>query len=337
MFTLCICEFLVRILDLGPKSVIRIQSFHLVDNPRIVYDLIPGGPTEDGILNNQGFKDEDFLERKPAHTVRIAMLGDSITYGLLVSKGKTFSDQLELLLNERARLQGNTMHYAVMNFGVSGYNLIAEVETLKTKVLQYDPDIVVLNLFHNDLEPLPAFIYLLGNDSGISLTQREAIFRKYCSAILFWWQRLLYHSKLYIFLTERLRLFSARGDPLHGFVKKHYNTICTEADKTLMRKEFRRIKEMQREYGFKFMICIHPHLAHGEHPNNKVFTRIAQEFSFPYVRMAEYYKKEKLASADLLQLSGNPEDVCHPTELGHSIIAKAIFAELKKNHFIDLP
>jgi len=62
------------------------------------------------------------------------------------------------------------------------------------------------------------------------------------------------------------------------------------------------------------------------------FAEIAKLFNFPYFHMFGYYKKEHLP-LDSVQV--NKEDTCHPNELGHLIVAKAIFTELKRYGFID--
>jgi hypothetical protein len=49
--------------------------------------------------------------------------------------------------------------------------------------------------------------------------------------------------------------------------------------------------------------------------------------------MFPYYEKESL-SPESLQVKSPAGDKCHPNELGHELIAKAMFVELTKRHFI---
>ncbi len=97
---------------------------------------------------------------------------------------------------------------------------------------------------------------------------------------------------------------------------------------------FQEIDKLKQQYGFKFLICIHPHLLYYESPNNFKFAHIAESFKFDYFHMLPYYKKENI-SPESLQLKDRPNDNCHPNEFGHFLIAKAILFELKKRNFID--
>jgi hypothetical protein len=71
------------------------------------------------------------------------MMRDFITQGVFVSPGKTFSDKREELLNQIANEYHSSLKYEVMNFGVAGYNLAAEVDVLKEKTLAYESGIVI--------------------------------------------------------------------------------------------------------------------------------------------------------------------------------------------------
>ena len=77
------------------------------------------------------------------------MLGDSLTVGWGVNAEATFSKRLESLLN------GNGTHAEVINAGAGNWNTIQEVQYFLTKGYKYRPDIIVLNYFLNDAEPVP--------------------------------------------------------------------------------------------------------------------------------------------------------------------------------------
>jgi lysophospholipase L1-like esterase len=85
------------------------------------------------------------------------MLGDSLTVGWGVPLQETFSKRIEkLYANDRIDAD-------VINAGVGNYNTIQEVEYFFAEGYKYRPDVVVLNFFVNDAEPLqptvhPSFI-----------------------------------------------------------------------------------------------------------------------------------------------------------------------------------
>lgn len=335
-FFLCflILEIGIRALNLAPSIILTIGHNRFVDNPKIVYELIPGTITDNGsLINKQGFKDVDFIEKKPPNTVRIAMIGDSITQGLCVATDKTFSAQLAKILNARALELGNKTHYEVMNFGVGGYNLGAEVETLRTKVVKYDPDIVVLNLFFNDNEPIPGLgLIFLDEKIKISNKQRLWLYEKYCRKSRSFWRKferiVLYKSRLYIYLIWKL----SGIDAVKKYTTQFYHASFDNKNDDTFYTDLSEIRTLQARYGFKFIVCLHSHLFTGEHANNKVFAKTLEEFHFPYFHVFEYYKNENI-KPEAIQLHKN--ETMHPNVLGHSIIAKAMLSELKKNGFID--
>lgn len=332
---LFISEIVVRVFHLAPQIISNIGPFRFIDNPKIVYEFIPRSYIDNSVINNQGFKDTDFIKEKAKNLVRIAMIGDSITQGMHVPLGKTFSDQLEIILNQRALEIKSDLKYEVMNFGVGGYNLGAEIETLKTKVIPYQPDIVVLNFFHNDNEPFPG-IQMLFMDTPIGDKQRVLLYKKYYSQRNSIWGRfkrgVLHKSGLYNFLFYAINNIDKDKLRLFAFRKLYHNSIVKDEKDAVFYSGLSEIMALKNKLGFHFIICIHPHLLNGEHPNNKKFSEAAQAFHLPCFHMFEYYVKENIPPKSI-QI--NKDDVCHPNELGHLIIAKAIFTELKKYGFID--
>ena len=85
------------------------------------------------------------------------MLGDSIAFGYWVAEEDGFPRQLEAMLNP-AGATGDGSRCS--NFGVPGYNLDQEIETLRSKALAFSPDLVLVAFCLNDLEGL--FSYELG-------------------------------------------------------------------------------------------------------------------------------------------------------------------------------
>lgn len=86
----------------------------------------------------------------PPGPVRVACVGDSITFGYGIAKGKTYPDQLGRLLGEG---------YDVRNFGVSGSTLLKKgdqpyvKESAYAKALEFGPQIVIIKLGTNDTKP----------------------------------------------------------------------------------------------------------------------------------------------------------------------------------------
>jgi hypothetical protein len=103
----------------------------------------------DVATSSQGLRDRDFpLERKEG-VRRIVMVGDSLTFGWGVPFEDTFSKRIEKLYAEA----GETVE--VINTGVGNWNTMQEVAYFLDKGKEFKPDIVVLNYFVNDAEPVP--------------------------------------------------------------------------------------------------------------------------------------------------------------------------------------
>jgi hypothetical protein len=77
---------------------------------------------------------------------RIAFVGNSVTFGVGVPTGKTYPEILEKSLNHRQH------HYrvAVFNFAVSSYSVKEMTATLKYRVPEVTPDLVVMGLIIDD-------------------------------------------------------------------------------------------------------------------------------------------------------------------------------------------
>jgi|GEM_PF-2998450 len=97
------------------------------------------------LTNSLGMRDREYTVAKPDGVFRIAVLGDSITFGFGVNQEEVYTEVLEdRLLSEGRKIE-------VMNFAVPGYSTLKEVEQYRYKVAEYDPDLVIIGYCMNDL------------------------------------------------------------------------------------------------------------------------------------------------------------------------------------------
>ncbi len=119
-------------------------------------------------INSEGLRDREHARQKPANTFRIAVLGDSFSEAMHVSMEETYWALLESKLKDCPALQGRNVE--VINFGVSGYGTAQELITLRRKVWDYQPDMVMLAMTtFNDIsdnsralkktEEIPYFVF----------------------------------------------------------------------------------------------------------------------------------------------------------------------------------
>jgi lysophospholipase L1-like esterase len=96
-------------------------------------------------INSEGFRDTNHSQNKQAGVQRIMVIGDSFTFGKGVNLEETYAKQLERLLRDA------NFSCEVMNCGVIGYVMWQNLEVLKRKALSYQPDLVILGVFLNDI------------------------------------------------------------------------------------------------------------------------------------------------------------------------------------------
>ncbi len=93
-------------------------------------------------VNPSGYRGPELPTDKAPGEFRIAMLGDSFVYGQVVEATQTIPAHLQVELG-----------LPVMNFGIPGLALEDQPEQLRLFVRRWQPDLVLLMLTGNDLEP----------------------------------------------------------------------------------------------------------------------------------------------------------------------------------------
>lgn len=99
------------------------------------------------VYNNYFFRDRDFKNDKKEGITRIAVLGDSISFGGGIEK---VEDRFSNILEKKLREAGKNVE--VYNLGKPGYDTQAEIVEYK-KVKHLNFDILVWEYFLNDIQP----------------------------------------------------------------------------------------------------------------------------------------------------------------------------------------
>ncbi|MDA0321192.1 MAG: SGNH/GDSL hydrolase family protein [Verrucomicrobia bacterium] len=117
------------------------------ENLDLVYELKPSAESRDKPykINRFGMRDQEYALQKPANTIRIAVIGDSVAFGHQIPVEDTFEHLLEDKLNATS-----DVHFEVLNFSVVGYNSRQEEIVLKDKVLPFEPDYLLIGVCLND-------------------------------------------------------------------------------------------------------------------------------------------------------------------------------------------
>ena len=154
----------------------------------------------DGEKNSFGLRERELEEFKPPRTYRVLFAGDSVTFGLGVPFEETFVKKVEQRIDARARALG--MRFESINGGWPGYNTRQEFEMIRQKGLYYDPDLVLLVYFPNDVEEVGSPMPYQGFCRVLDPVYENSIF---------WaWGSRQYHS-----LLESLGMRETYADWLH--------------------------------------------------------------------------------------------------------------------------
>ena len=85
--------------------------------------------------------------KKPKHVYRILCIGDSVLFGPGVNNEELFSLRLENFLNEN----NSRRRFEVINAAVPGWGLLQYATYLEQEGYKYDPDVVLISSFVDDL------------------------------------------------------------------------------------------------------------------------------------------------------------------------------------------
>ena len=104
-------------------------------------------------VNSMGMRDREYSRQKPPDTVRIAVLGASVTMGWGVGDEETFENLLEERLN-RGSDNGGAPSYEVLNFAVAAYTEIEQVWVLDNRALRFSPDMMLIVSTSRSVDPV---------------------------------------------------------------------------------------------------------------------------------------------------------------------------------------
>ncbi|HEV3469043.1 MAG TPA: SGNH/GDSL hydrolase family protein [Pyrinomonadaceae bacterium] len=312
---------------------------HVATREPFLYGLNPEHPG----ISPQGTRDDAVEVPKPPGTFRVLVLGDSLAYGASVAPEKTFPNQLEALLRERAGPASE-----VVNAAVSGYGPYNELHYYLSRGRRFGADVVVVAFCMNDVVN-PRLHW--GDAPGVEIPD-EAIpnleyDRRHVLPTLSETNRargdagppLLKHSRLYGALEPALkRLFAKPRDFGEGQRVPTYITGEDSISIEVLLDEsspewlwltslYLRLRDAVREDGARLVVALFP-LAY----------QLDEGYPFlPQQRLAAFCERNSIISLDLLPAFGRRakgdifmlnnsgyHDVWHLTEEGHRASAEEL-------------
>lgn len=271
------------------------------DNTTLFMEYRPNDPN----INNAGHRGFDFQLEKPANTLRITLLGDSVGYGYSVPFEDTFAYRLQQQLNARAQQQYG-VNIELYNFSVSGYSTVAEAELYRVKVRQYQPDFVLLAYVLND--PMPASMVVMS--VGAARKQAERFASLVANSQLLGWVSLQWQRFMQVHIQKQNYRNFYQGELWQRSEQAIAQLAAdTQADQTPMASVI-----------FPLL------LDYSRYPFNAEHKKIQTAFNaqaIPNLDLLERFRRE-----DYLTLRPHPQDDTHPNSLGHQIAADEIDAWL---------
>lgn len=152
--------FPIRVFTIGLQDAPKAGRYGWALNPhQLIKILDPDtGAVYTDYANSEGWRDvERAIQRRP-NTLRILVIGDSVTYGAIVAQADTYTAILERKLRE------NGVNAEVINISYGGWGTDQELEALTLEGILYKPDLVILQFSTND--PFDVSYYTSNDESA---------------------------------------------------------------------------------------------------------------------------------------------------------------------------
>lgn len=294
-------------------------------NPILSYELKPNyrNPDADGwksfaYTNAHGLRDVEREVAKPPGRKRILIVGDSVVAGHGVK-------DLEDLMSRQLEHMFPSGKVEVFNLGVSGYCTRAEIELLRQRGLQFDPDLVILVFVEND------FVNF----------QREAryIEGRYDRSALV--KGLFEHSHLFRLAALKFNLFGYGLETNPAFWNQQA-LGDNNVDEGL-----RLLRELARREGFEVVIAAWPYFDRDEirydgpmvmpGTDELVIGRLGRMHGLRVVELAEPFRQDWLAQTPRPNANRHYTigDHLHPSAEGHRVAARALYRIIEEDQLLE--
>lgn len=154
LFSLLLLEVVLHVVGY-PRTKTSHQRFYVEHDPQRGWRNVPN---TDGWFstdeydvhlqyNSRGIRGPEIPYEKPRGTFRVVMLGDSFLEGYSVNREDRVAEQLEKDL----AAQDPSRKYEVIALGTAGYSTDQELLWLESEGVKYQPDVVVVLFYMNDV------------------------------------------------------------------------------------------------------------------------------------------------------------------------------------------
>jgi len=239
-------------------------------------------------INNIGLRGKDFIDNEK-NKRKILFLGSSITLGWGVEEEKTLTSLIQQKCMEK------NIQAEILNAGIGNYNTVRYVERFFTILKNIEPTDIIIQYFVNDAEKL-------------SQGGGNFLLRNFQLAVTSW-----------IFINRYLKKTGESS------LLQHYEQVYDkDADGFLaMKKALKKLSDYAKNNNINIFLVMTPDIHNLQdypfvfiHNNMKT---IASDYGYKYLDLLPF-----LSNIDAKKLWAMPGDP-HPNEMGHQIMADAIF------------
>ena len=263
----------------------------------------------------ESFRDRRYPFEKPVGTFRIAVVGDSFSFGPDLQFDDTFAKRLERMF----QLNPQNSHVEVLNFGTPGAGTAAEVE-LTNKALAFHPDLILLQVTLNDPQERPI------QDEPPEVRAQFGPYQPSSGLMQF-----LDYSRLIHMIASLLH--NTRS--VSAYINYHKNLFDDERLYATFGSNVTRIKNIAQGSGAKFSVCIMPLF---DFPLDAGYP-----FAAVHQKLRTFFEQQEIPTLDLLdsflgmdhkRLQTRPGEDSHPNEIAHRIVAEALYKWLYQRELV---
>ena len=234
------------------KKICQDYYHNIIQYPLPIIHYEPNQKTDTVTINSHGFRGEELgQEKMDDEEYRIFVLGGSALYGIFAtSDNTTIPGYLQEFYNEFT----TDRDVRVINAGVNGHESFAETYIMKNKIIDLDPDLIIVFDGWNDLGAPLEREYK--EPTGIEhLEQYSLVIRKYYKTIDFYefiervWEKQIGENKRYVndgTADQKSELWKSRWKEICELGEKEIITlqpIVGAGNKVLADWELRHVEE----------------------------------------------------------------------------------------------
>lgn len=277
-------------------SVSSVEKPPVSDVPR--YDYLPE--------NSYRARDYYYGPQKAPGVFRIVVIGDSFTFGGKMHFDDSFAKRLERMLN----LNTKQRKVEVLNWGISGYSTLHEVELVKDAVSQFNPDLIVVQITLNDAEVQPFRVTHKYQNKRGKVILSNPIFK--------YWTSLGYLVKRIYYTTLN-----------REYVTYHAAAFENPASWNVFSGAFQQIRQQTSSRSIPLLAVLFPMMSHpfdDRYPFHAVHKKIGDEMAAQGISFVDLFAD--FEGRDPVRLQVEPGSDAHPNEIAHRLAADRIYTTL---------